>query len=373
MKECPTCRLCFRDDIKYCHEDGAATVPSLPIDPVIDGRYRLHKRIGEGSTGIVFEGQNIFLKTSHAIKIILPELAGDDPDLITRFRQRIMQVAKVRHQNVADIIDFGVIDGKIPFVVRELVQGRTLSEILSKSVAMSLASAMEFLYPIAAGLAAAHDFGVVHGALSPRKVLISDRPSNLKIIGFSFSAIRSKELLAASVFKDSDYIAPEVWSDREVDPRADVYSLGVILCEMLVGAAVRSNWSFVQRQRFVAPPSTSVNRKAELEKAVNHALEVDVAARTPTVADFLKELEAVEPPRDRLIGCSSFPGAQSTVVESVASDTRQGLMASNDVNGAAGPSISAKKNPVTTNIVSVAQPTSGSVARLRNFHVMAMR
>ena len=114
MKECPTCRNCFADDVNHCPDDGAETQPSITGDPILDGRFQLEKRLGQGGMGVVFKARHIFLKTQHAIKIILPDLVGNDPNLVTRFRQEAMAAAAIRHQNIISVSDFGVVRGTMP-------------------------------------------------------------------------------------------------------------------------------------------------------------------------------------------------------------------------------------------------------------------
>src|ERR1043165_3103818 len=110
MRECPTCRSCFSDDILHCPDDGAATTSSIGGEPILDGstssiggaailhgRHQLEKRLGQGGMGVVYKARHIFLKTAHAIKIILPDLVGNDPNLVTRFRQEALAAAAIRH------------------------------------------------------------------------------------------------------------------------------------------------------------------------------------------------------------------------------------------------------------------------------------
>ena len=94
MKECPACRRCYPDEINHCPQDGDATAPSLLGEPTLDARYLLERRLGQGGMGVVFQARHIFLKTSHAIKVILPDLVGNDPMLTTRFRQEALAAAR---------------------------------------------------------------------------------------------------------------------------------------------------------------------------------------------------------------------------------------------------------------------------------------
>src|SRR5260370_31927352 len=130
MKECPVCKRCFSDEINHCPQDGDATTPSLLGEPTLDARYLLERRLGQGGMGVVFKARHIFLKTSHAIKIILPDLVGNDPMLATRFRQETLAAAAIRHQNIIYVSDFGVKCGTMPFLVREFVHGKPLQDIM---------------------------------------------------------------------------------------------------------------------------------------------------------------------------------------------------------------------------------------------------
>src|SRR5918993_4374370 len=151
MKECPTCRVCFADDVAFCPDDGGATTPSIGGEPILDGRYNLERRLGQGGMGIVYKGRHIFLKTQHAIKIILPDLVGNDPNLVTRFRQEALAAAAIRHQNIIAVTDFGVVRATMPFLVMEFVKGRSLQDILTVEGALPPARALEVISGVGAG------------------------------------------------------------------------------------------------------------------------------------------------------------------------------------------------------------------------------
>src|SRR3984893_4348837 len=310
MKECPTCRNCFPDDVKNCPDDGGETSPSIIGEPILDGRYELEKRLGQGGMGVVYKARHIFLKTAHAIKIILPDLVGNDPNLVTRFRQEALAAAAIRHPNIIAVTDFGVVRGTMPFLVMEFVNGQSLQEIMTAEGAMPPARAFELIWPIAAGIAAAHRQNIVHRDLKPLNIMIQEKMSihdGLKILDFGLAKIKSGELLGSFVQAKTSglmgspfYMAPEQWSDEEPDARADIYSLGVILYQMLAGDVPFKGSSIpsIMKKHLTQPPasfkSVGVDVPPAIEAVVRHALAKDPAARIPTVDDFLAELrEAV--------------------------------------------------------------------------------
>src|ERR1041385_2082224 len=308
MRECPTCRSCFSDDILHCPDDGVQTTPSISGDPILDGRYQLERRLGQGGMGVVFKARHIFLKTPHAIKIILPDLVGNDPNLVTRFRQEALAAAAIRHQNIIAVTDFGVVRATMPFLVMEFVQGKSLQDILATEGAMSPQRAWEFISAIASGVGAAHRQGIVHRDLKPLNIMVQDDvpiAEGVKILDFGLAKIKSGELLGSFVQAQTSglmgspfYMAPEQWSDEEPDARADIYSLGVILYQMLSGEVPFKGSSIpsIMKKHLTMPPpsfqSMGVAVPPAIEAVVRHALEKEVSARIHSVPDFLRELHA---------------------------------------------------------------------------------
>ena len=308
MKECPVCKRCYPDDINHCPQDGDETSPSLLGEPTLDGRYLLERRLGQGGMGVVFQARHIFLKTSHAIKVILPDLVGNDPMLTTRFRQEALAAAAIRHQNIIAVTDFGVVRGTMPFLVMEFVRGRSLQDILTTEGAMSPQRAWEFISGIAAGVGAAHRQNIVHRDLKPLNIMVQDDVSvseGVKILDFGLAKIKSGELLGSFVQAQTSglmgspyYMAPEQWSDEEPDARADIYSLGVILYQMLCGEVPFKGSSIpsIMKKHLTLPPpsfhSMGVSIPPPIEAVVRHSLEKEVSARIDSIPSFLRELHA---------------------------------------------------------------------------------
>jgi eukaryotic-like serine/threonine-protein kinase len=305
MKECPKCRVCFADDVAFCPDDGAGTTPSIGGEPILDGRYNLERRLGQGGMGIVYKGRHIFLKTQHAIKIILPDLVGNDPNLVTRFRQEALAAAAIRHQNIIAVTDFGVVRGTMPFLVMEFVQGKSLQEVMAAEGAMGPVRAFEIMQPICGGIAAAHRQNIVHRDIKPLNIMLQDGLSiaeGTKILDFGLAKIKSGELLGSFVAAQTTglmgspfYMAPEQWSDEPPDARADVYSLGVMLYQMLAGEVpFKANAiPAIMKKHLTEEPPTFSSRGIEvppqIEAVVRHALEKEPEHRTASADEFLDE------------------------------------------------------------------------------------
>jgi serine/threonine-protein kinase len=258
--------------------------------------------------GVVFQARHIFLKTAHAIKVILPDLVGNDPNLTTRFRQEALAAAAIRHQNIIAVTDFGVARGTMPFLVMEFVKGRSLQEIMAKEGAMPPQRAWEFITAIAAGVGAAHRQNIVHRDLKPLNIMVQDDvpiAEGVKILDFGLAKIKSGELLGSFIQAQTSglmgspfYMAPEQWSDEEPDARADIYSIGVILYQMLCGEVPFKGSSIpsIMKKHLTTPPpsfqSMGVSVPPAIEAVVRHALEKEVDARIDSIETFLKELHA---------------------------------------------------------------------------------
>lgn len=306
MKECPTCRNCYADDVINCPDDGVETMPSISGETILDGRYQLEKRLGQGGMGVVYKARHIFLKTQHAIKIILPDLVGNDPNLVTRFRQEALAAAAIRHPNIIAVTDFGVVRGTMPFLVMEFVQGKSLQDIMAEEGAMPPMRAFELMQPICAGIAAAHRQKIIHRDLKPLNVMIQEGvpiSEGSKILDFGLAKIKSGELLGSFVAAQTTglmgspfYMAPEQWSDDPPDARADIYSLGVMLYQMLCGEVPFKGSSIpsIMKKHLTLDVPTLASKGVEVppqvEAVVRHALEKELNYRTPSADEFAREL-----------------------------------------------------------------------------------
>ena len=313
MKECQLCKTCYADAVATCPKDGMPTMHTLAGEPVLEGKYQLETRLGQGGMGVVYKARHAYLKTQLAIKIILPDLVGNDPQLVTRFRQEALAAAAIRHQNVVAVTDYGVISGSIPFLVMEYVEGESLHDMLAREKKLDPEKAFEVISAICAGVGAAHHQGIVHRDLKPLNIMIcSDKPhisQAVKILDFGLAKIKSGELLGSFIQAQTTglmgspfYMAPEQWADDEPDARSDIYSLGVMLYQMLTGDVPFKGSSIpaIMKKHISDPPppfaASGTMMAPEIEAAVVHTLAKEKDKRTPSVEAMIAELkEAIYP------------------------------------------------------------------------------
>ncbi|MEQ1763833.1 MAG: bifunctional serine/threonine-protein kinase/formylglycine-generating enzyme family protein [Pyrinomonadaceae bacterium] len=282
-------------------------------EPVLEGKYHLESRLGQGGMGVVYKARHAYLKTQLAIKIILPDLVGNDPQLVTRFRQEALAAAAIRHQNVVAVNDYGVINGQIPFLVMEYVEGESLHDLLAREKRLDPEKAFDVMSAICHGVGAAHHQGIVHRDLKPLNIMIcTDRPSMsqaVKILDFGLAKIKSGELLGSFIQAQTTglmgspfYMAPEQWADDEPDARSDIYSLGVMLYQMLAGDVPFKGSSIPAiMKKHISDPAPSfaqagIQLSPALEAAVMHTLAKEKDKRTGTVEQMIAEMkEAIYP------------------------------------------------------------------------------
>src|ERR1041384_1154325 len=245
MRECPDCYSCYNDSVTKCPADGRSTFHSLPGDLALEGKYVLERRLGEGGMGVVYKAHHKFLKTTRAIKIIRPELVGNDPSFAKRFHQEAMAAAAIGHPNIISVPDFGFLEEKIPFIVMEFIEGISLQDLMVNEGRFTPEKAVEYIRPIASAVGAAHAHGIVHRDLKPLNIRVTsngDVREQIRILDFGLAKIKSADLLGSFVGAKTTgiigspyYMSPEQWSEEEADKRCDIYSLGIILYQMLMG------------------------------------------------------------------------------------------------------------------------------------------
>jgi serine/threonine-protein kinase len=315
------------------------------IGTVLSGRYRLEAKLGSGGMSTVYLARDETLDRQVAVKVMHREMS-EQAEQLERFRQEARSVAKISHPGVVAVIDAGQ-DGGYPYIVFEYVEGETLKQRLARLGALDTQEALAYAIEVATGLAVAHDRQMVHRDVKPQNVLI-DAEGHAKLTDFGISRRLEQDGLTATgrVLGTTDYVAPEQAMDRGVDIRSDVYSLGVVLFEMLTGDVpfhadsqvgvamkhVNEELPDVQQRRpdlsaataLVVERATAKNpdrryqRIEEMIDDLSAALEVEAARAGSTTGEATSVLDALPPPRRGLSRRARWSGAAVIVAVAVA-------------------------------------------------------
>jgi eukaryotic-like serine/threonine-protein kinase len=204
------------------------------IGTVLSDRYRLEAKLGSGGMSTVYLARDEVLDRPVAVKLMHQEMT-EQQDQLERFNQEARAVAKLSNPNVVAVIDAGE-DGGRPYIVFEYVQGETLKQRISRVGALEATEALAYGVEVAQGLSVAHERKMVHRDVKPQNVLI-DATGRAKLTDFGISRQLNDEGVTATgkVIGTTDYVAPEQAMGKDVDPRSDIYSLGIVLYEMLTG------------------------------------------------------------------------------------------------------------------------------------------
>lgn len=242
---CPHCGASSAIETDYCALDGTRLVRS-EHDPLI-GRiidhYLVFEHIGDGGLGRVYRAGNIFLEQAVALKVLWGNLAADR-SATERFRLEARAASMIRHENIVEVLDFGVTAEGLVFMVMELLEGKTLAQELRDAAPFSPHRVRALIRQLALGLEAAHVRGLVHRDLKPANVMLVDRPEGerAKILDFGLVAFQgtsdedpTRLTRPGEVFGTPAYMAPEQIMGGDTDPRTDLYALGAILYQMIAG------------------------------------------------------------------------------------------------------------------------------------------
>jgi len=242
LKECPTCGRCYDRREERCGDDGTALALTLPIERVIDGKYRLERLLGKGGMGAVYEATDLRLTRTVAVKVLIGSSFGDE-DALRRFSREARASARLSHPNIVTVHDYGGLGSEGAYLVMERLVGRTLRTELREAGAVDTATAADWFDQVLDAVAHAHRGGVVHRDLKPENVFLTGdrRGVQLKVLDFGLAKLtdapeESRELTSAGrVIGTLSYMSPERLSAGTVDERSDVYSLGVMVFEALTG------------------------------------------------------------------------------------------------------------------------------------------
>src|SRR5215813_8655028 len=276
------------------------------VGRTLDEKYLVEEPLGAGGMGEVYRARHLSMDRPVAIKFLQPRLVEDETARV-RFHTEARAAVKLRHPNAISVTDFGQTSEGVDYIVMELLEGRTLREILSREAPLETARAISIMLQTAAAVAAAHEAGIIHRDLKPSNILLTqsaDQPAVVKVLDFgiaTFTPDDDDEDMTTlshtnSVIGTPRYMSPEQYNGQELTPAADVYSLGVILYEMLTGMVPFSGSTPAEIAQKHAndpphPPRELVAAIPEdIEHVVLHALEKQAADRPANAAEFHHEL-----------------------------------------------------------------------------------
>src|SRR4051812_49017132 len=268
------------------------------VGEVLSDRYELEELVGTGGMSSVFRAHDRLLDRKVALKVLHEQYTGDE-EYIERFRREARSVAALSHPNIVTVIDRGDHEGR-QFIVFEYIEGENLKRLIERRGPAPVATALELAMQIARGLSFAHQQGLVHRDVKPQNVLLNgDGQAKVTDFGIARSLdVQHGMTQTGTVLGTSDYIAPEQAQGQRVDEHSDVYSLGVVLYELLTSEVPFPGENFVavaMRHINEEPPSVLGKRpdvSPRLDEAVRRAMAKRPEDRFPTMDAFCGELEA---------------------------------------------------------------------------------
>lgn len=316
----------------FCPTDGEVLEddPSALVDTVLDGQYQVEALLGKGGMGAVYRARHILLGDRVAIKILPPEVRTN-AEWLRRFQREGQAARRFRHPNAVTVYDLRTAPDGYVYMVMEYVEGHTLGDEIKKRGRLAPAEVVELLEPIMSVLNTAHAMGVVHRDLKPDNIMIGQSNNGERVIKLlDLGIAKMREIaggdggktaltMAGQVLGTPHYMSPEQWGelprdgDSEIDGRADIYSLGIVCYEMIVGKRPYSGQTLFELRRehisVVPPPvyETVPGVPRAFGDAITQATAKDRSDRFATAGDFAARLRTAVSSADSVVFDRTLP------------------------------------------------------------------
>ena len=340
MKTCPSCSSPSEITARFCLEcghafaDGPTPVGDDPwLGRMVAGRFRIVKKLGDGGMGEVFSAEQLPMGRIVALKILRHTLS-DDPHQVERFKREAQAASRLKHQNTIIVHDFGQDEDGTLFIAMELLEGDPLSELIEHEGRLPPVRAAAILAQACLSLDEAHKQGVIHRDLKPENIFITNRTGQadfVKVLDFGIAKVREAsdgEKLATitrdgAIFGTPQYMAPEQIKGEDLDARADIYALGVILYQLISGHLpfVASTVVEMLTKHLTTQPkpiTTESPTVSRLEAVALRALSKDRDQRHPDARAFLQDLVDALPEANLVSMTGMVPTAKVELEPTVA-------------------------------------------------------
>ncbi|MCK9462811.1 MAG: serine/threonine protein kinase, partial [Proteobacteria bacterium] len=315
---CPRCRAANAEGTGFCGKCGfslagttrAEARPDPLIGALVDGRFLVERKLGEGGMGAVYEAEQTAFGRKVAIKVLHPHLTDETTN--ARFRNEAAAASRLDHPNTITVFDFGETESGSLYIAMELIAGAGLDVEIRKHGALEWRRAARIARQICGSLANAHESGIVHRDLKPENVMLLERDTErdfVKVLDFGIAKIvegdgtdqRQALTKTGMVLGTPQYMSPEQIRGEKVDARSDVYSAGVIVYQMLTGAlpfSAETPMGLLTKHLLDAPPPFARSNPAcrvpkELERLVMQALAKNASERPQTMHEVAARLDAL--------------------------------------------------------------------------------